>query len=152
MAGERSVESLRLPVLTRYSGSVVLRCLIVDDSALFLRSARELLEREGVAVVGVASNSAQALQRTEELRPDLVLVDIDLGAECGFDVAWQLNRSGRNDSAPPVIILISSHSEEDFEEFIIESPAVGFLSKALLSASAIQAMMRNGGEPMVTGR
>ncbi|MFD0577148.1 LytR/AlgR family response regulator transcription factor [Dactylosporangium darangshiense] len=124
-----------------------MQCLIVDDSALFLRCARELLEREGVEVVGVASNCAQALQRTEELQPDLVLVDIDLGSECGFDLARQLDRTGRNMSAPPAIILISSHSGEDFEELIVTSPAIGFLSKTVLSASAIRALMRDGGEP-----
>ncbi|WP_426514740.1 LytR/AlgR family response regulator transcription factor [Dactylosporangium sp. McL0621] len=129
-----------------------MQCLIVDDSALFLTSARELLEREGVEVVGVASNGAQALQQTEDLQPDLVLVDIDLGPECGFDLAWQLDRKGRNKSPPPAIILISSHSEEDFEEFIVSSPAIGFLSKAVLSASAIRDLMHDGGEPTAAER
>jgi len=56
-----------------------LRCLIVDDSRRFLEAARSLLEREGIAVVGVASTSAEALRRAEELKPDVALVDVDLG-------------------------------------------------------------------------
>ncbi|HTJ38163.1 MAG TPA: response regulator [Dactylosporangium sp.] len=121
-----------------------MQCLIVDDSALFLRCARELLEREGVEVVGVASNCAQALQRTEELQPDLVLVDIDLGKECGFDLARQLDRTGGDKGPPPAVILISSHSGEDFEELVVTSPAIGFLSKAVLSAGAIRSLMQGG--------
>lgn len=128
--------------------NAVRRCLIVDDSSLFLNSARDLLQCEGVEVLGVASNSADARQRTEELRPELVLVDIVLGTEWGFDLAEQLN-SG---SDPPAVIMISSHSEGDFEELIAASPAVGFLSKASLSSSAIDAVMRNDGKPMVAGR
>ncbi len=66
---------------------MVLRCVIVDDSARFLEAARALLEREGVDVVGVASTIAEALRLVDEVRPDVTLVDIDLGAESGFDLA-----------------------------------------------------------------
>jgi CheY-like chemotaxis protein len=52
----------------------MLRCLIVDDSPRFLDAARGLLERQGITVVGVASNSAEALQRAQELRPDVTLL------------------------------------------------------------------------------
>ena len=62
---------------------VRVRCVIVDDSPLFLESATDLLEREGLEVVGVASNSAEAIRLLEELRPDVTLVDIDLGDEDG---------------------------------------------------------------------
>jgi len=58
-----------------------MRCLIVDDSLRFLDADRGLLERHGMTVVDVASTSADALRRTVELRPDVTLVDIDLGGE-----------------------------------------------------------------------
>src|SRR5277367_2961801 len=58
-----------------------LRCFIVDDNKAFLESAATLLEREGMSVVGVASNGEQALKRTQELHPDVLLVDITLGTE-----------------------------------------------------------------------
>ena len=51
----------------------MLRCLIVDDSPRFLAAARGLLERQGLTVVGVASTSAEALERVRELRPDAVV-------------------------------------------------------------------------------
>src|SRR2546422_1074271 len=53
---------------------VTLRCLIVDDSQLFLEGASALLEREGVDVIGVATHSAEALRLVEELRPDATVV------------------------------------------------------------------------------
>jgi CheY-like chemotaxis protein len=60
--------------------------LIVDDNWLFVEAARDRLEREGLRVVGVAATSAEALRRAEELRPEVVLVDIMLGGESGFEL------------------------------------------------------------------
>jgi DNA-binding NarL/FixJ family response regulator len=114
-----------------------MRCLIVDDSPRFLEAARSLLELEGIAVVGVALSSVDAVRRVDELRPDVVLVDIDLGPESGFDVARRLHE-GR--TAPP-IILISTHDGQDYADLIAASPAAGFLAKAALSANAIRDML-----------
>ena len=67
-----------------------MRCLIVDDSPEFLDAARRFLEREGVEVVGVASTGEDAYRLADELRPDVTLVDIDLGGEDGLAVARRL--------------------------------------------------------------
>jgi CheY-like chemotaxis protein len=69
----------------------MLRCLIVDDSPRVQDAARGLLERQGITVVGVASSSAEALQRAQELRPDVLLLDIDLGGESGLELARRLH-------------------------------------------------------------
>ncbi|HEX7994591.1 MAG TPA: response regulator, partial [Streptosporangiaceae bacterium] len=66
------------------------RCLIVDDSRDFLDAARDLLEGDGIAVVGGVSTAAQACRLCREQRPDVALIDIDLGEETGFQVARQL--------------------------------------------------------------
>jgi CheY-like chemotaxis protein len=116
-----------------------LRCLIVDDSPRFLDAARGLLEREGVSVVGVAMSGAEALDRVAELRPDVTLVDIDLGGQSGFDVVRRLNREA--ELAPIYAILISTHSEEDYADLIAASPALGFLSKTTLSGCAIRDLL-----------
>jgi CheY-like chemotaxis protein len=110
-----------------------MRCLIVDDSADFIDAARGLLECEGITVVGVASTSADALRSFEELRPDVTLVDINLGGESGFELAEQLHRAG----GPSPVILISTHAAQDFADMIESSPAVGFLSKSALTCCAI---------------
>jgi CheY-like chemotaxis protein len=116
-----------------------LRCLIVDDNRRFLAAASNLLEREGVAVVGVASTGDEALERVAELRPDVALVDIGLQGESGFDVAQRL--ASLSTGAQPVI-MISSYAERDFAELIASSTALGFVPKAELSASAIEELVR----------
>ncbi len=114
---------------------MLLSCLIVDDNATFLEAATSLLEREGVAVVGVASTADEALRRAQQLQPDVVLVDIALGPESGFDLARRLVEQ---DSGGPAVILISTHVEADFAESIAQTPALGFVSKSELSAGTIQ--------------
>jgi DNA-binding NarL/FixJ family response regulator len=107
---------------------VQIRCLIVDDNQRFLDAARLLLEREGVAVVGVATTGAEALRLEAELGPDVVLVDIRLGRESGFDLARRLRGA---------VILISTHAHSEYAEQIAASPAAGFIPKARLSACAV---------------
>src|SRR5580704_10715330 len=77
------------------SDRMPLRCLLVDDNEAFLETASLLLEREGVTIAGVASSIAQALRQARALRPDLILVDIGLGDENGFDLARLLAQDGQ---------------------------------------------------------
>jgi CheY-like chemotaxis protein len=123
---------------------MAVRCLIVDDNHEFLRAARELLLREGISVVGVASTGAEACRRCRELKPDVALVDIDLGEEDGFDVARQL--AGREGAELPRVILISAHSEDDFADMMADSSAVSFLPKAGLSGAAIRGILARAGD------
>ena len=116
---------------------VALRCLIVDDNAEFLGVARDLLERQGLEVVGAASTCDDALQRDEDLRPDLALVDVDLGEESGFDLAQRLVQR----RSTTRVVLISTYAERDLEELIAASPAVGFVSKPELSRRTIEAVL-----------
>jgi two-component system nitrate/nitrite response regulator NarL len=117
---------------------VPLRCLIVDDNASFLQAASTLLERQGLTVAGVATNVADALRQTREVRPDVVLVDILLGGESGFDAARQIVAE---DGTGPTVILVSTHAETDFEDLIRETPAAGFVPKSELSAEAIRRLV-----------
>jgi CheY-like chemotaxis protein len=117
----------------------MLRCLIVDDSSQFRAAARRWLEPQGIAVVGVASTMAEAVQRTAELHPDVVLVDIDLGGESGFEVTRQLQETAGMDSFQ--VILISAYAEEDYAELIAASSAVGFLPKTALSGQRIRDLL-----------
>ncbi len=125
-------------------GSVVsLRCLIVDDSLPFLRSARALLERGGVTVVGVATTGDEALRQVVELDPDIVLLDVHIGDESGFKLAQRLEREA---AVPPSrMILTSTFAAEDFPEMINSASAAGFIPKADLSARAIRRVL--GSDP-----
>jgi CheY-like chemotaxis protein len=101
-------------------------CLIVDDNQAFLDAARVFLERDGLTV-RAALTSVQALLQIEALRPQVVLVDISLGAESGFDLARRIAEDGL--AAEAVVILISTRAEEDVADLVAESPVAGFLPK-----------------------
>ena len=111
-----------------------MRCVIVDDNSLFLEGAVDLLTREGLDVVGVASDGAEAIRLVTELRPDVMLVDIDLGDEDGFELAQRVHAI----SPASKVILVSTHAEEDLAHLIDQSPALGFIAKTGLSAQAIR--------------
>jgi DNA-binding NarL/FixJ family response regulator len=113
--------------------------MIVDDSEQFLAAARDHLTRGGLDVVATAMNQQEALTQAEEVRPDVVLVDINLGAESGVDLTRRLV-----DRFPDLrrrIVLISTLDEEDVAELIVDTPAVGFLPKTRLSARAVRDLM-----------
>jgi len=120
-----------------------MRCFLVDDSLEFLDAARSLLASEGVDVVGTASTSKEALEHVAELRPDVVLVDINLGTESGFGLSQALSEAPASGRTP--VILISTHAEDDYVELIEASPAVGFLSKSSLSGAGIRALLDGRG-------
>jgi CheY-like chemotaxis protein len=117
-----------------------MRCLIVDDSAEFRDAASAMLERAGISVVGKATNSAEALRCYEDLRPDVALVDVDLGGEDGFELAEQLALASA--SSRLAVILVSTYAESDLAEMIDASPAVGFLQKFSLSPDAIRELVK----------
>ena len=117
-----------------------LRCLIVDDNASFRDEMCGLLAEEGLDVVGGAASAADAHRQIAELRPDVALVDIDLGSESGLELARQLrDRSGQ--AHAPRVILISTHDEVEYVDMIEASSAIGFLAKIDLSAATIRQML-----------
>ena len=116
-----------------------LRCLIVDDSPRFGEEARGLLEHEGVCVVAVAASGDEAVRLAQALAPDLVLLDISLGDESGFDVACRLVDGAEAD--PPAVIFVSTYDEREFSGRIEASPALGFIAKTKLSVERIRELL-----------
>jgi DNA-binding NarL/FixJ family response regulator len=117
--------------------SVGLRVLIVDDNDAFLESARALLEREGLEVVGAAVDGAAALQSATAAHPEVALVDVDLGEESGVDVAAHLA-----EACPQLrVILMSARPAEDLLGILGQTTALGFLAKRELSRRAIERLM-----------
>jgi DNA-binding NarL/FixJ family response regulator len=111
--------------------------LLVDDHAGFRRSARALLDAEGFRVIGEADSAADALAKAESLRPELVLLDIQLPDRDGFHVAERLAAG----DDPPDVILISSREAREYGGRVEDAPARGFISKPLLSGVAIRALL-----------
>jgi DNA-binding NarL/FixJ family response regulator len=120
------------------ANEVLMRCLLVDDNEAFVEIARRILDPNGVKVTGTASNIAEAVLRVSELRPDIVLIDITLGEENGFDLARRL---AELDETGPAVIMISSDTEDDYLDLMAGSHALGFLSKAELSVDGIRGLL-----------
>jgi CheY-like chemotaxis protein len=123
---------------TNLAPDMDLRVLIVDDNRDFLEAASDLLEREGVHVLAVASSGPEAVVLAQDLQPDVVLVDVDLADESGFDLAARL--AGAT-GARPAVILMSVDDEQDLAALVAPSPAVGFITKAWLSGAAIRGLL-----------
>jgi DNA-binding NarL/FixJ family response regulator len=124
------------------------RLLIVDDNEPFLEAATRLLEADGLQVVGVAGTTAEAMARQRDLRPDIILVDINLGGENGTELARLL--AGPAAAGSHRVILISTYPAQDLTDLVEALPGVGFLSKSQLSGSAIRDLIekyegRDGG-------
>jgi DNA-binding NarL/FixJ family response regulator len=134
-------------------GLVRLRCLIVDDNSSFREEMGGLLSEQGLDVVGGAGSAADAHRQIAELRPDVALIDIDLGDESGLELVRQL-REEPGQPAVPHLILISTHDEAEYADLITASPAIGFLAKIDLSAVTIRRMLAavNGSEPSRASR
>jgi DNA-binding NarL/FixJ family response regulator len=113
-----------------------MRCLIVDDNRGFLEVARVLLEAEGVSVAGVARSVAEGMARARELKPDVILIDVDLGDGSGVELARRMARE--LDGAGGRVILMSAYGDDEITDLIDDAVAIGFLPKNALSKRAIE--------------
>ena len=111
--------------------------LIVDDHGAFRASATALLEAEGFAVVGEAADGGGAIEQTELLQPEIVLLDIQLPDLDGFAVAERL----RDVPVPPSVVLISSREATAYGPRLGEASALGFIAKRDLSGEALAALV-----------
>jgi DNA-binding NarL/FixJ family response regulator len=112
--------------------------LIVDDHDGFRASARRVLEADGYRVIAEAADGSSGVAAASVSRPDLALVDVQLPDFDGFEVTRRLRESGE----APDIVLISSRDRADFGSLVEASGARGFVSKADLSAAALEALLR----------
>jgi DNA-binding NarL/FixJ family response regulator len=116
---------------------VAIRLLIVDDHPGFRKTARALLEADGFDVVGEAFDGESALAAARAMKPELILLDIQLPDMDGFDVAERL----RADGHPPAIVLTSSRDVSEYGTLVANSGAAGFVPKAELSGSTLGALL-----------
>ena len=109
--------------------------LIVDDHGAFRSAARALLEASGFDVVGEAADGTSALAAARQLRPDIVLLDVQLPDLDGFAVAERLAL----DTVRPAIVLTSSRSIGSFRRRLAANPGLTFIAKNDLSGEALAA-------------
>jgi DNA-binding NarL/FixJ family response regulator len=107
--------------------------LIVDDHAGFRSWAREVLAHEGFDVVGEAEDGRTAIRLVEELRPEVVLLDIQLPDQDGFAVA-RLIGDGSD------VVHTSGRAPEDYGRRLAES-GHAFVRKDDLNGSSLEAVL-----------
>jgi DNA-binding NarL/FixJ family response regulator len=111
--------------------------LIVDDHEGFRQTARALLEADGFEIVGEAADGESAIAETRRLRPELVLLDIQLPGVDGFGVAVRLAEA----SHPPTVVLTSTRSASSYRRRLAESPARAFLHKSEVSGKSLATLL-----------
>jgi DNA-binding NarL/FixJ family response regulator len=124
-------------VIAFQNPAVAWRLLVVDDHAGFRAKARSMLQGAGFDVVGDVGDAAGAIAAISALRPQIVLLDVQLPDGSGFDVA----RSLALGPDPPAVILISSREASDYGKKIECSGALGFIWKGELSGAAVRALV-----------
>lgn len=113
------------------------RVLIVDDHPGFRAVVRRLLECEGHTVVGEAADGRSAVAACRELRPDWVLLDVQLPDSDGFTVAEAL----AGEPGAPAVVLTSSRDRSDYGPALARACACGFVPKAELSGPGLAGML-----------
>jgi DNA-binding NarL/FixJ family response regulator len=111
--------------------------LIVDDHAGFRSSARALLEADGFDVLGEAADGDSAMEQARRLRPQVVLLDVQLPGLDGFAVAERLAA----EPAAPAVVLISSRGRGAYRARLERAPARGFITKAEFSGECLTSLL-----------
>ena len=108
--------------------------VIVDDHAEFRAAARAVLEAGGFEVVGEAADAAEAVAVAARLRPQIVLLDIQLPDGDGFAVAEALGEG-------PQVVLTSSRDARAYGQRLETAGVRGFIAKRELSGQALAALV-----------
>ena len=102
-----------------------IRVLLVEDHTLFRQGLRELLMHAGITVIGEASDGITAVKLTAELKPDLVVMDLNMPRMDGIDATSAIMKFER----PPVVLVLTvSTAAEDVLD-AIAAGAAGYLLK-----------------------
>lgn len=114
-----------------------IRILIADDHGVVRAGLRALLDRaQDMLTVGEATNSEQALQKADELRPDVVLLDISMPGPGGIEVTKQLK-----DALPDTrVLILTVHKDERLLQEAIRAGASGYVTKNALEPELINAI------------
>ncbi len=126
-----------LPV-SRYARLVTktpFNVVIAEDEALIRLDLREMLEEEGYVVAGEATDGSAAIQLAEELKPDLVIMDVKMPGLDGISAAEQITAK----QLAPVVIL-TAFSQRDLVQRASEAGAMAYLIKPFTKADLVPAI------------
>ena len=111
------------------------RVLIVDDQKPFREASRMVVElTDGFEVVGEAENGEQAVELASSLRPDLVLMDVQMPGIDGIEATRRI----RELESPPRVLVMSTHESGSYEGPARAAGAIGFLPKSEFGMDALE--------------
>ena len=113
-----------------------MRVVLADDHGIVRRGLRGLLESAGLTVVGEAADGLEAVRICDELRPELVILDIGMPKLSGIEVAERAHRMER----PPAIIILSVHGDESYIMRALAAGARAYLLKSATDEDLIPAV------------
>jgi len=117
------------------------RVLIVDDQEPFRQAAAAVVElTEPFVVVGTAESGETSLAAVPGLRPDLVLMDVGLPGIDGMEATRRLVAL----PSPPVVVLVSTHDEEEFGDAARTCGAVAYIKKSVFDGDQLTAAWARG--------
>jgi DNA-binding NarL/FixJ family response regulator len=120
------------------------RVLIVDDQEPFRRAMTTVVEAtDGFEVVGQAASGEESLALVATVRPDLVLMDVNLPGIDGLEAARRL----RDGARPPVVLLLSTYDDTDGELFVAETGAIGYVTKSAFGPDRLTDAWTSGSAP-----
>lgn len=103
-----------------------IRILLVDDHPIFRAGLRALLESQpDVRVIGEAGNGAEAIARANELRPDIILLDISMPDVDGLEALRRMQA----DHVPGKVLVLTMHAENEYLFQVLESGGYGYVLK-----------------------
>ncbi len=112
------------------------RVLIIDDQLPFREASRMVVElTDGFDVVGEAENGEEGVDFARQLRPDLVLMDVQMPGIDGFETTRRI----MDLDDPPHVLMMSTHESGGFEEPALAAGAFAFLAKSAFSMDELEA-------------
>jgi DNA-binding NarL/FixJ family response regulator len=115
------------------------RVLIVDDQLPFREASRLVVEMtDGFEVAGEAENGEEGVELAETLRPDLVLMDVQMPGIDGLEATRRVCEL----ADPPPVVVMSTHESGDYQQTALEAGAFAFLPKSEFSMDALEGVWR----------
>ena len=119
----------------------MIKVLLVDDQSLVRTGFRLILdEADDIEVIGEASDGRDAIQRAQELKPDVILMDVRMPVMDGIQATALIRNQTAGDAKPPKVIILTTFDLDEYVDAALRAGASGFLLKDALADDVLAAI------------